>query len=173
MKKTIFGLVTIVAFFAFSCQNADKKTESTEETTEQVSNNESADTNSNCAEHVSTCTGTMTVDSVLNSYKDLIGQEITVCGNVTHVCQHSGLRMFLAAENSEDIIIITGEEKFPEENMGQKVIVTGKVTLVEDAPEEPKHEGEEINDDQHKASHKSSFVIEATECKICKCDHSE
>lgn len=171
MKRSIFGLITMLAFFAFSCQNAEtnKETEQTEEQTEQT-----ADVQSNeCKDHVSTCNGTLTVDQVLSDYEALAEkEEITVCGKVTHTCVHSGKRMFLAAENSEDILVVTTDDKFDGELVGQKVVVTGKIAMT--VVEHNHAEGEEHNhDEQHEKAHEKTYVLESSSCKVCTCKHSE
>ena len=174
MKKTVFGLITMLAFFAFSCNNAETTNEETteQEQTEETSDDAEAKAGC-CKDHVKTCDGTKTVDYVLANFEDMTEEEVSVCGKVTHVCVHSGKRIFLAAEESEDVIVVTSEEKFSEDLMGQKVVVTGKIALGEVEHDHDVADEDHIEDDQHKNAHAKTFVIEASNCKTCVCDHEE
>ena len=85
---------------------------------------------------LSGCTGnskTLTVDNVLSNPEEFVGQLITVEGFATHVCQKSGMKLFL--QGSSDAQSIRAESnstlgKFNEECVDNKVVVKG--TLVED-----------------------------------------
>ena len=85
---------------------------------------------------LSGCTGnskTLTVDNVLSNPEEFVGQLITVEGFAPHVCQKSGMKLFL--QGSSDAQSIRAESnstlgKFNEECVDNKVVVKG--TLVED-----------------------------------------
>jgi len=180
MKKSLLVLSAFLAIFMFSCQNGENSEEKSEEQkTEKKAEAENDNNESSCcSETVESCDGTITTDKLLSRFEEnaeeMEGKEVSVCGKVTHVCVHSGKRMFLGT-SGEEVVIVTSEEKFPEENMGKKVVVTGKIKLVEDAHQhgEGEEDHEPINDEQHKAADKSHFEIEATKCQVCECDHSK
>lgn len=178
MKKTIVGLMAIVAFVTFSCNNAEKPAEE-KANTEMTENSEKAEDAKKCCDSKKMdCESMMTVDAVLENYKDMMDKDITVCGKVSHICQHGGKRMFLQAENSDDVLVITNEEAFEEDNMGKKVVVTGKIEMMEmEAEHDHGHdhaEGEEhAHDHQHQAAHNNAFVVKAMSCKVCSCKSHE
>ena len=63
-----------------------------------------------------------------------LDKEITLDGNVVHVCKHSGKKMFIVGENPDiRLYISAGEEvpKFPMELLGSTVSVTGLLAKVE------------------------------------------
>ncbi|MFW5767746.1 MAG: hypothetical protein ACOCXO_05190 [Bacteroidota bacterium] len=177
MKKIILVLAAFLAIFMLSCQDGEKSEKSESETDEQKTEQE-AKASGCCEETVESCDGAITTDKLLAKFEEkseeMDGEEVSVCGEVTHVCVHSGTRMFLGT-SGEEVIIVTSEEKFPEDNMGKKVIVTGKVKLVDDAHQhgDDEEDHEHIDDDQHRAADKSHFEIETIKCIVCECDHSE
>ena len=173
MKRTIFGLITMVAFFAFSCQNAETNTD--EENQEKTEQTEDADAKAGCCqEKVNDCDGIKTVDDVLANFEELVDTEVEVCGKVTHVCVHSGQRLFLAAENSDDIMVVTTEDVFSEDLIGKKLVVTGKIVMGEIEHNHDLEEGEShIEDEQHEKAQEKSFTLAVTSCKTCVCKDAE
>jgi hypothetical protein len=180
MKKSLLVLSAFLAIFMFSCQNGENSDEKSEEqkTEKKAEADSDEKASSCCTETVKSCDGTITTDKLLAKFdekaEEMDGKEVSVCGKVTHVCVHSGKRMFLET-SGEEVVIVTSEEKFPEDNLGKKVVVTGKIKLVEDAHEhgEGEEDHEHIEDKQHKAADKSHFEIAASKCQVCECDHSK
>ncbi|MEA1874305.1 MAG: hypothetical protein U9N51_07760 [Bacteroidota bacterium] len=173
MKRTIFGLITMVAFFAFSCQNAETNTD--EENQEKTEQTEEAEAEAGCCqEHVENCDGTKTVDDVLANFKEMTDQEIKVCGKATHVCVHSGQRLFLTAENSEDVMVVTTEDVFSEDLVGKKLVVTGNIVMGEvEHNHDDIAEEDHIEDEQHENANQKTFTLAATSCKTCVCKGEE
>jgi hypothetical protein len=158
--------MAMIAFLMMSCQNQEGKSENSETENTEAVNQEKAGC---CMEHVKSCDGTMTADKVLAEFENMADQEVSICGKVTHVCVHSGKRLFIAAEESEDVVVVTSEEKFPEELLGQMVVVKGKIVLGEVEHDHDIAEDEHIEDEQHEKAHAKTFMVEASSCKICDC----
>lgn len=175
MKRTIFGLITMLAFFAFSCQNAETNTdEETQEKTEQTETEDAEAKAGCCQEHVEHCDGTKTVDDVLANFESMTEEEeVKVCGKATHVCAHGGQRLFLAAENSDDVMVVTTEDVFSEDLVGKKLLVTGKIVLGEVEHNHDIDEEDHIEDEQHEKAHEKTFTLAATSCKTCVCTGDE
>jgi len=172
MKRTIFGLITMVAFFAFSCQNAETNTD--EENQEKTEQTEDAEAKKGCCqEHVEHCDGTKTVDDVLANFEEMTEDEIKVCGKATHVCAHGGQRLFLAAEESDDVMVVTTEDIFSEDLVGQKLLVTGKIVLGAVEHNHDIEEDEHIEDEEHEKAHQKTFTLAANTCKTCVCTGEE
>ncbi|MDA3911084.1 MAG: hypothetical protein PF448_06990 [Bacteroidales bacterium] len=177
MKRTIFGLITMVAFFAFSCQNAETNTD--EENQEKTEQTEDADADAEakagcCEEKVTNCDGTKTVDDVLANFEEMLDEEVTVCGKATHVCAHGGQRLFLTAENSDDVMIVTTEDVFSEDLIGKKLIVTGKIVIGEvEHNHDDIAEEDHIKDEQHENALEKTFTLAANSCKTCACPGTE
>lgn len=77
--------------------------------------------------------GPLTVDNIMSNPEEYIGKPVTVEGLATHVCQKSGMKLFL--QGSTDAQSIRAESnstlgKFNEECVDNKVVLKG--TLVED-----------------------------------------
>ncbi|WP_338394971.1 hypothetical protein [Fulvitalea axinellae] len=70
------------------------------------------------------------VDSLAAGIDKLVGQEITVKGNVQHVCKHSGKKAFLVGDNPDTKIQVKvgGKIKsFGGELIGEELTLKGKV----------------------------------------------
>lgn len=149
MIRTISILVLLTMFFA-SCNNPANK-ESEEKTKEKVVAEEQA----------VKCSG-IYVDSIIDNPEAFLGQEISVCGVATHVCMHSGDKIFLSPDESgeESFIITTGEniEKFDQELTNKHVMVTGVVTKVEDEEEVETHHDHEV-----------VYYLECSKISECSC----
>ncbi len=112
MIKKIFSLI-FIATIAFACNNTQQsgeikteKNEATEIVTE------------------------VTVANFEHMAGDLVGKEVSLKGLVNHTCKHSGKRMFLVAEDSEETIeIVAGDniDSFDAELEGSDVVVNGIV----------------------------------------------
>ncbi len=81
----------------------------------------------NRSENDSVISTVFTVDSLLTSAEQLANKTITVEGECSHLCTHSGKKLFLEG-NSEDAMIRAESDKpFRQECINKKVLVTGKL----------------------------------------------
>ena len=72
----------------------------------------------------------VTVDSFLKSPENWAGKEIVIAGTVSHVCRHSGKKIFIFGENPDNTVkIVTGGQvtSFDVKLEGKEVEVKGKV----------------------------------------------
>lgn len=113
MIKKIYLLLFVAVIFA-ACNNNQAPVENTdaeqEETAKEITE--------------------LTVANFEEMAADLVGEEIVIKGLVNHTCKHSGKRMFIVAEDSEESIeIVAGEniDTFEAELEGSDVIVNGIV----------------------------------------------
>jgi len=152
MIKKIYFLV-FIATIAFACNNTQQSGETkTNEATETATE--------------------VTVANFEQMAGDLVGKEVSLKGLVNHTCKHSGKRMFLVADDSEESIeIVAGDniDSFDAELEGSDVVVNGIVAelrvdenylaeweveiMSEDEEEEHKihdgnHEGEGHDEDE-------------------------
>ncbi|MGC9330600.1 MAG: hypothetical protein ACP5DZ_01830 [Bacteroidales bacterium] len=179
MKKLLFTLPLLTVVF-FSCQNAENKNASdtdkscNDEQTEQKSTKDKSDVDTGYSETVKSCDDIMTADKLFKNFESYEGKEIEVCGKITHICQHGGKRLFLGTNtNDNDVVIVTSEEEFDQNLMGKKVVITGNVKIIENDAQDHEEGDEHVDDTQHKAAHDNTFVLEASKCKVCKCDHKK
>ena len=78
-------------------------------------------------ENDSVITTVFTVDDLLASADQLANKTISVEGDCSHLCTHSGKKLFLEG-NSEDAMIRAESDKpFRQECINKKVLVTGKL----------------------------------------------
>lgn len=108
MKKIIY-LLFVVTIFTFnnSCTNSGNK--------------ENAD---------SLSTSVISVDSFLLSPEQWANKEITITGSVSHVCRHSGKKLFLFDKNPDNTVKINAGGQFSVFDIaleGSDVEVKGKV----------------------------------------------
>ena len=118
MKKLSFVFIAL-ALLAGSCKNSPKKSENGSQTGKQA-------TLTPTPEKVTT----VTVADFKEKAPDLVGQSVVIEGTVDHVCKHGGQKMMLIAQNTENKVKITPDEKiaaFKPELEGNDVRVTGKV----------------------------------------------
>lgn len=105
----------------------------------------------------------VTVDSFLKSPESWAGKEIVIAGTVTHVCRHSGKKLFLFSENPDNTVkIVTGSQvtSFNVELEGKEVEVKGKVI-----------EDEKIDENYLKSwEEEIRKKIEDKEKKVCDAD---
>ncbi len=110
MKKLIFllAIVAIISLNNTGCKNSAKQTTD------------------------STKIG-MTVDSFLLSPEKWVGQDVVILGTISHVCKHSGKKLFLFGADAEKTVKVNAGGDFPTfdiKNEGNDVQLTG--TVVED-----------------------------------------
>jgi len=109
MKRTI-GFVAILAmvFALFSCNG--KKAAETEQEAPQVK--------------------TMQIDEIMNEFEGLVGDTVTIEGVCTHLCRHSGRKMFLMGSDDTKIVRVESVElgePFKQECLEHVVTVKGIV----------------------------------------------
>lgn len=68
-----------------------------------------------------------TVDSVLASADKLVNKTITVEGECSHLCTHSGKKLFLEGTSDDAMIRAESDKPFRQECINKKVLVTGKL----------------------------------------------
>lgn len=112
--KPFFLLVVVVAFFA-GCNG--KKAQK------------------NNSENDSVVSTVFTVDSLLTAADQLVNKTITVEGTCTHLCTHSGKKLFLEGSADSVSIRAEAEKPFRQECIDKRVRVTGK--LIEERIDEP------------------------------------
>ncbi|HPG41372.1 MAG TPA: hypothetical protein PLP19_05390 [bacterium] len=109
MFKKVLGVLLVVSLM-IACA---KKQENTEQT---------------AAEAVIT----VSVDSLLVAPQNYLDKQIEVSGLVSHVCRHTGKKLFIAGQTPEQLIkVVTGENipQFAVELEGSQVKVQGKFAL--------------------------------------------
>ena len=127
MVKRLFGLVIIAAVFMSCGSNAEKKSD--------------ADAKESAL--------SLEFAALIDNPEAYLAKEISLEGNVVHVCKHSGKKMFIVGENPDiRLYISAGEEvpKFPMELLGSTVTVTGLLSKVE--------AGEKIGEGAGEGEHK-------------------
>lgn len=132
MVKRLFGLAIIAAVFMSCGSNAENKSD--------------ADAKESAV--------SLEFAALIDNPEAYLAKEITLEGNVVHVCKHSGKKMFIVGENPDiRLYISAGEEvpKFPMELLGSTVTVTGLLSKVE-AGEKT---GEGAGEGEHKEGKKA------------------
>lgn len=183
MRKLLMFTLPLLMVVFFSCQNAENENASdadksgNDEQTEQEAKKDKSDVDAGCcSETLESCDDIMTADKLFKNFESYEDKEIEVCGKITHICQHGGKRLFLGTNtDNDDVVIVTSEEEFDEDLIGKKVAITGNVKMIEAEDDAHDHEDddEHIDDAQHEAAHDNTFVLEASKCKVCECDHDE
>lgn len=93
--------------------------------------------NKNSDEETSGETSSITVDQVLSTPDDYIGQTITLQGVCTHICKHGGCKLFLMGSDDDHTIRVDAGEaigSFPTDVVNNLVEIEGK--LVEERIDE-------------------------------------
>ena len=75
---------------------------------------------------------TVSVDSLLTTPQSYLDKQVEVSGLVSHVCRHTGKKLFIAGQTPEQLIkVVTGANipQFAVELEGSNVKVKGKFTL--------------------------------------------
>lgn len=73
-------------------------------------------------------TSAYSLDSLLRSAEDLVGQTVTVRGFVTHTCKHSGRRCFIVGEDQKVSMRVEAKGEiggFNRELIGSELAITG------------------------------------------------
>ncbi len=112
MIKKVFFLI-FIATIAFACNNTQQSGE--------------IKTDENLAAEIVT---EVTVANFEQMAGGLVGKEVSIKGLVNHTCKHSGKRMFIVAEDTEESIeIVAGKniDTFEAELEGSDVVVNGIV----------------------------------------------
>lgn len=169
MKQIVLLLAIGTAFLMFACNNADKNSTEDKDNCpdkEQVEKKKDSESSPCVSEDkiVHTCAGTITVDSILGNEDALAGKKLSICGMVSHVCDHSARRLFVQSEESEKVLIVVPEEEmedFKQEFEEEKMIFEGKL-LKDTSGNAESHHG-----------HSEEFYFECTAFKVCKCPGKE
>ncbi len=114
MKKYLL-ILTVIALFATSCDNANK-------------NNESNNSNNNLV-IVDEIT-TISIADFDEKVGDFVDKKIQLEGTVDHICKHGGQKLFLVSEESETRIKVTPDEEiaaFNAELEGDRLLLVGIV----------------------------------------------
>ncbi len=112
--KNLLLLITVIALFTVSCENA-QQTKKEKAIEQEVVVDLIADIDIN------------DFDSLAGDY---VGKKIRFDGIVDHICQHGGQRMFLVSPESEARVKVTTDENmaaFPVDMEGSNVEVVGVV----------------------------------------------
>jgi len=149
MTTRFFSLLVLIVV-AIACNNQQLPTD-------EVTMEDMADTKT---------TTEVTVANFTEKAADLVGQEVIFTGMVNHTCKHSGKRMFIVDEGTEESVKVEAGgniDSFDAELEGSEVIVTGIVLelivdnnyLVEWEEEVLEGESEElkIHDGEHEGEH--------------------
>lgn len=147
------GFLFLLALGVVACNNpANKTDENSNDTIEKqeviVDNN------------IKSCNG-LFVDTVINNLELFVGQEISVCGTATHVCMHSGDKLFLSpCSDSEEALIVMANKDlktFDQELLGKHVMVSGIMVKAEDDAVETHHD------------HEVTYYLECSKVHECTC----
>ncbi len=158
MKKLL--LLIVPAMMLFACNNAETKTEKTEDC---CGKEECCDKEKKCDDICKD--DVMTVDALTADLESNVDKEITICGTCTHICDHSGKNIFINSFDDEEVLIIgkAGEdmEPFDKELEGKNIVVKGvlRAQEVEEGEEIEVHHDIEIN-----------YYIEVVKVQACVCD---
>jgi hypothetical protein len=148
MIKNVFGILAIAAIM-LSCGNSTKEKKSETEAAPLA----------------------VEFNSLIENPAEYLDKDITIEGNVVHVCKHSGKKMFIVGENPDIRLFITAGEEvpvFPMELLGSTISVSGHLTMVEagekkgDGSGEGEHaeEGEQIVEPE-----KADVAAEGEDCE--------
>jgi cytidylate kinase len=104
---------------------------------------------------------TLTVDELLNQTIELNGKDVVVEGIATHVCEKSGMKIFIKGSSDEQTIRAESNStigKFDPSAVNQMVRIIGK--LVEDTTDDSSHhESENLSADSTVCETEQSNVI--------------
>lgn len=153
MQRSI--LLVLIAFLAFSCQQAVK----TEGETQEASKIEKIVSAS--------------ITELLETPEEFQDKEIAVSGMVTHVCRHGGQKCFIVADDGETQIrlVPSGDiDEFKVEMEGSSIAVKGvfRILNAELAAEHVEdHESKEHHavEQSHSSAEKAEYFVEALEFK--------
>jgi hypothetical protein len=80
---------------------------------------------------------------------DMVGKQVQIEGMVTHVCRHSGTKLFIISGSPDINVKITTSDKisvFDTELEGNNIRVTGIVETIAAAPREDKKSGDAVHE---------------------------
>jgi hypothetical protein len=146
MKKIII-LLTVIALFTTSCENAQKNTESSNNKSDVVVADEIAILN---------------IADFDNEAGNYVGKKVQLEGTVDHICKHGGQKLFLVSDKSDARIKVTPDEEiaaFNAELEGDNIVLVGIVEeqrIDEDYIREWEEEiksGIDMGDDKGEGSH--------------------
>ncbi len=146
MKKIIV-LLTVIALFTTSCENAQKNTESSNNKSDVVVADEIAILN---------------IADFDNEAGNYVGKKVQLEGTVDHICKHGGQKLFLVSDKSDARIKVTPDEEiaaFNAELEGDNIVLVGIVEeqrIDEDYIREWEEEiksGIDMGDDKGEGSH--------------------
>ena len=146
MKKIIV-LLTVIALFTTSCENAQKNTESSNNKSDVVVADEIAILN---------------IADFDNEAGNYVGKKVQLEGTVDHICKHGGQKLFLVSDKSDARIKVTPDEEiaaFNAELEGDNIVLIGIVEeqrIDEDYIREWEEEiksGIDMGDDKGEGSH--------------------
>lgn len=79
------------------------------------------------SEKDSVITTVFKVDDLLASADQLVNKTITVEGECSHLCTHTGKKLFLEGDSEDAMIRAESDKPFRQECINKKVLVTGKL----------------------------------------------
>lgn len=114
MKKYLL-ILTVIALFFSSCENANKKIEADNSNSDLVVEDE---------------VSAIAIADFDDKVGDFVNKKIKLEGTVDHICKHGGQKLFLVSEESETRIKVTPDEEiaaFNAELEGDKIVLIGIV----------------------------------------------
>lgn len=145
--KNYLLIITLIALFATSCENANKDADA-----KKIADNMTI---------VEQITPVAVADFEAKA-GDFVGSKIELTGTVDHICKHGGQRLFLVSETSDARIKITPDEEiaaFNAELEGNSIVIVGIVEeqRIDEAYlrewEEEIKSGSDMADDKGEGSH--------------------
>lgn len=120
----------------------------------------------------------VTVENFKSQAKELVNKEVTITGVASHICSHSGRKLFLASENGgEDLVtVFTSKDMkpFDKETIGKVYTVKGIVKITQTIDEqyldnwekdvmEQIAKGETVEEESHCGTENKAAGIEVDE----------
>jgi len=133
MKKLLL-LAFVLVFVLASCKDNKKKNSTTENAVAQAELSEETMENDSLGEVEKDSLGEVEKENIIDSTKSVIklfenaaenvGKLVCVQGEVSHVCAHTGLRLFLESENGKLTLEVTtgGDIKIFDQSLADEVI---------------------------------------------------
>lgn len=153
--KHLFYVLVPVMMLLVACNNETEKKE------ECCKDKEKEKTEKTCENSEKACKqDAMPVDELMQNLEKYADTEVSVCGVCTHICDHSGRKIFVNSPENEDVLIIgvapETMDKFNKDFEGQTVVLKGKLLAVENEDDVEVHHDTEM-----------TYYIEATEVTAC------
>lgn len=108
MKKLLLSLA--IATLLFACTNKEGKNEDSTLISDELAMQEMP---------------VLEIGSFNESAGEFVNNEVKISGIVDHVCKHGGKKLLLV--NDDGDVHVTSEERFPEELVGEQIMLTGIV----------------------------------------------